>query len=165
MWKPIKDCKANYVINAEGLVQNLVSGKFIKAHTTPKGYLRVELPTVKGKPKKFFVHRLVAEAFIPNKNSDLYVNHIDGNKKNNSTKNLEWCSAAHNNAHAWRSGLKARAYKTKKLSPSIILIIRRLASQGTKQSYLASRFNVNQSTISRIISYKRRATLKEGQNA
>lgn len=53
------------------------------------------------------VHRLVAETWIPNPNPNYYtqVNHIDGNKDNNSVENLEWVTPSQNTRHAWRTGL------------------------------------------------------------
>lgn len=52
-----------------------------------------------GKAVSHRVHRLVATAFIPNSNSFPFINHIDGNYRNNATENLEWCTARHNAAH------------------------------------------------------------------
>ena len=58
-----------------------------------KNYKRSKVKLLKeGEAKGFKVHRLVAKAFIPNPNNYKMVNHIDGNKANNSYKNLEWCT-------------------------------------------------------------------------
>lgn len=58
------------------------------------------------KKQKIRVHRLVAEAFIPNRNNEKYINHIDGDKLNNHLENLEWCSLKENNIHAYQTGLR-----------------------------------------------------------
>lgn len=77
----------------------------------PNGYLSVSLRK-DGKQKRFYVHRLVAEAFIENPMNLREVNHIDENKSNNNVSNLEWCSHSYNMLYA--GGSKKRAEKTKK---------------------------------------------------
>lgn len=72
-----------------------------------KGYITVTL-CKNGKSKIYSVHRLVAEAFIPNPDSMREVNHIDGNKLNNDVSNLEWCTHLENMRHAFKSGLIER---------------------------------------------------------
>ena len=70
------------------------------------GYLRVVL-SVKNKHYDRYIHRLVATEFCKNHNSSKYkeVNHIDGNKENNKSSNLEWCDRSYNNKHAYINGL------------------------------------------------------------
>lgn len=58
------------------------------------------------KGKTHYVHRVIAQAFIPNYDDLPCVNHKDGNKKNNKVENLEWCSYSYNNKEAYRLGLK-----------------------------------------------------------
>lgn len=61
--------------------------------------------------KNLHVHRLVAQAFIPNVDNKPQINHIDGNKSNNNIKNLEWCTNSENGKHAWKTGLKKYSEK------------------------------------------------------
>jgi hypothetical protein len=74
-------------------------------------YLQVTL-CKDGKPKLFSIHRLVAEAFIPNQENKPYVNHIDGNRENNIVSNLEWTTNRENQMHAVfeiKNGLNAKS--------------------------------------------------------
>lgn len=61
---------------------------------------------IDGKPKSYLVHRLVAKLFIPNPDNKPDVNHKNGDKHDNSVKNLEWCTKSENEKHAWKNGLK-----------------------------------------------------------
>lgn len=88
-----------YFASSEGHIYN-ASGKRLSAGKTSRGYLSVSLcdGSRPKKPRSFLVHRLVAAAFLGE--SDLTVNHIDGNKLNNKLSNLEYLSVADNNRHA-----------------------------------------------------------------
>lgn len=95
-----------YRIDKEGNVWTPYRGWSKMSHSiTNKGYHRVGLMI--GKQRKFYqVHRLVLEAFNPVANSDrLQVNHIDGDKSNNSLSNLEWCDGNHNMQHSYNIGI------------------------------------------------------------
>lgn len=95
-----------YNIDWSGRVINRNTGRQVKPQENNCGYMRVQLCNGKHKPR-FFVHRIVAELFIPNPLNLPQVNHKDGNKKNNHIDNLEWVSASDNRKHAFRElGLK-----------------------------------------------------------
>lgn len=72
----------------------------------PDGYCMIFL-YLNGKRKNKLIHRLVAEAFIPNKEYKKEVNHIDGNKQNNSVNNLEWVTPSENAKHAFKKKLNS----------------------------------------------------------
>lgn len=69
------------------------------------GYMIVTLCSGNGRRQNKRVHRLLMEAFVPNPHNYSQINHIDGNKLNNSLSNLEWCTGKHNSSEAVRIGL------------------------------------------------------------
>lgn len=89
----------NYTVNQNGDVYNK-HGVKLKPSVQRNGYLIVSLSNEKVKHKRFLVHRLVAQAFIPNPNGLPQVNHIDKNKQNNCVDNLEWCTPLENLNHS-----------------------------------------------------------------
>ena len=94
----------HYSISSEGRVRNDETNKMKSMDSTSDGYYKVDLYS-NGKRTSVRVHRLVAEAFIPNPNELPQINHIDGNKENNNVKNLEWVNNSQNMIHAYRTGL------------------------------------------------------------
>jgi len=91
----------NYWITVDGRVWN--GKKFMKPFLS-KGYERIEL-SINKKPRKFFVHRLVAECYIENEKNKPTVNHKDGTPLNNHVCNLEWATVSENTKHAYDNGL------------------------------------------------------------
>lgn len=84
-------------------------------HTrTKNGYFQVGIGGKKGKVE--MVHRIMAEAFVPNPDNKPFVNHKDGNKGNCSPSNLEWCTSKENNEHARNTGLNKATIRTKYLA-------------------------------------------------
>ena len=103
IWKDIKNYEGKYQISNLGKVRSLLDNRgkcrnkpiILKPSLNYKGYITINL-TKYNKQKHFFVHRLVAEAFIPNPNNYLEINHKDENKQNNNVNNLEWCTRKYN---------------------------------------------------------------------
>lgn len=95
---------SNYKIDENGRVFN-TQGKEIKQTINRNGYSMVVLSN-NGRAKNCSVHRLVAEAYIPNPENKPEVNHKDSNRKNNSVSNLEWCTHSENMKHGYKYGFK-----------------------------------------------------------
>lgn len=95
-----------YGITERGDVINLSNNFPLSPTKNPNGYLKVALANGDGTSEQVSVHRLMAKHFLPNPYEYKYVNHIDGDKTNNSIHNLEWCTAKENNQHALQIGLR-----------------------------------------------------------
>lgn len=98
LWRPIAGFES-YKVSKDGEVINKY-GKLLSQCPNRKGYMRVWLNTDEVKAKQFFVHRLVAEAFIPNLNRLPMINHKDENPANNQLSNLEWCDNTYNQRYS-----------------------------------------------------------------
>lgn len=104
-WKDVKGYEGLYKISKTGVVYSLIKHRNLSYSKHKRGYHLVLL-TKNKKHKQHYVHRLVAEAFIPNPQNKIEVNHKDGNKINNSVENLEWCTRVENSEHAYINGLR-----------------------------------------------------------
>ena len=114
-WKIIDDFE-DYAISNYGRIylktrritksknNRLVKGRLLKLNRSKGNYITTPLWNNNGR-KNVSVHRLVAQAFIPNPLNKEQVNHIDGNKQNNYVLNLEWCTPSENTIHAYANNL------------------------------------------------------------
>lgn len=98
-WKLIEGFGGTYSVSNYGDVKNNRTGKLMKPRKNEKGYLHIGL-TTNGKQKNMRVHRLVAQAFIPNPENKPQVNHIDFDKENNCVNNLEWVTNKENTQYS-----------------------------------------------------------------
>lgn len=107
-WKDIKDYEGLYQVSNLGRIKSLprnrkfrhgyykTTEKLLKQTKLKSGYKQARLYKENGEYKQFNVHRIVAEAFIPNPDNLTQINHKDENKSNNAIDNLEWCSQEYN---------------------------------------------------------------------
>jgi hypothetical protein len=110
----------NYVIDENGVITNQLKNKSLKQFVS-NGYYKVNLYLDNTNVKSLYVHRIVAENFIPNPENKKEVNHRDGNKLNNEISNLEWATRKENANHSWRYGLqKSKKGKYSLLSKQVL---------------------------------------------
>lgn len=154
MQVPIQGYENFYEIDTQGrvfsiVINNSYRGKQIKPYVK-SGYHAVDLYKDK-KCRHFYVHRLVAEAFIPNVNGYKEVNHKNCDHFDNSVENLEWCNRRQNLEHSYRMGKKRTGenHGMHKLSQDDVQKIRKLIGK-IPQKEIAVMFSISQSTISAI---------------
>ena len=157
--KPIHGYDGKYLVDERGVVYTIkrrgTSGGIVAQRLNSTGYWRVDLQ--KGKTKRsVFVHRLVAEAFIPKKEGCDYVNHKDGNKRNNNVSNLEWCTRSENVRHAYATGLmhgptvSGEKHHNSKLTDEEAIEIYKLCEQGISGLKVAAMYGVNKKAVYQI---------------
>lgn len=109
-WKPVTNYEGYYWVSNKGRVKN--SRKIMKFYQINSGYLCIDF-TVNKVKKKFLVHRLVAQAFLPTKDTTLEVNHINEDKTNNVVENLQWCTSSSNKQHSIATGTYDKIFTQK----------------------------------------------------
>jgi len=131
IWKKIQ-INPNYEISSLGNVRSIThktlckdgrTRTYVGKNLVPKidrhGYKRVALGR---QNDNIAIHRLVAQTFIDNPNNYPCINHIDGNKLNNSIENLEWCTYSENLIHAYKTKLNPRPKRVKQMTMDGVLI-------------------------------------------
>ena len=180
LWRDIEGYEGLYQISNLGRIKGLdrvnvsengrrtrVKSKVLH-QTLYRGYYKIRLS--KGNRKRdFYTHRLVAFAFCEKPDGKNTVNHIDGVKNNNVSRNLEWVTQKENVKHAWESGLAKVSYnnlngnyqgemiKASKLKDEDVLYIRKnsLKNGGSMTIVeLSKKFGVGTNTVSKALSYK-----------
>lgn len=158
----IKGYKGLYEVSSDGFVWSLHYGRWggrqkLIGQTDKDGY-KVVLLNSKGTRKVLKVHRLVAQAFIPNPKNLPQVNHKNGDKTDNRTKNLEWMTGSENVLHNFRSlgrkNVRGSAHKLSKLTEQQVIEIYRLKGKGNTDD-IVKKYGISQATISCIHTHKR----------
>lgn len=159
--KEIKGYNGKYLISDCGKVFNSKTSKQVAQNKNTRGYLTVNLNN-----NTKIVHRLVADAFIENKLSKPYVNHIDTNKLNNHYTNLEWCTQRENVKHYIDntnfkrniSGIENKSFNGEKHGMAKLVdleVIEIRKNEFNLSNYdLSKLYNVSESTIRGIINNK-----------
>lgn len=162
-WKDIPETDGYYQISNHGRIRSWKNGRWGKRQS-PKimklgycrnGYKRYKV-LIDDKLQNFSVHRMVAEAFIPNPENKPQVNHIDTDKANNHVSNLEWCTQSENMIHRGDMGV-ANYKRGEDLSSSIFTekqvkhIRNTYKENDITQREMAEYYDCSQSTIAAII--------------
>ena len=179
IWKPVKGFEECYEVSSMGNVRSvdrhlmlgkqycLLKGKPIKPYLTPKGYLMVDL-CKNSQRTHYLVHRLVANAFIPNQNNLPCIDHINTIKTDNRVENLRWCTNKENSnnpltrehinikSHSKEAKEKILATKRKNQSIGCEVSVYYIDEDGTKISFKSMheaerQTNVPHSYISRSV--------------
>lgn len=168
IWRPVNQYEGLYEVSNMGRVRSLdritnyidgrvrkFNGRMISPRKAGAGYYQVGLSN-NGSKKRDYIHRLVAEAFIPNPKNLPEVNHLDGNKLNNRLSNLEWTTSSENKKHAYMMNLRGpvdvKGVKNgrAKIDEEDVIYIREQREKGVPRKPLAEKFGLNVSTITRI---------------
>lgn len=155
IWKDVQGFEDLYMISNHGNLKakekrvvygngrvSLYKEKPIKFCINAKGYYTCCLHK-EGKVKCVKVHRLVAEAFVPKIEGKAYVNHIDANKLNNSSENLEWCTQYENVHHAIEKGLNFEARRNNSSSIPVIQLDKNTGEEIATYPSIAEAMRVN----------------------
>jgi hypothetical protein len=115
IWKDIVGYEGLYQVSNFGRVYSIEKDMFFSCGAKCKNNNYVHVILYKdGMPKQHCVHRLVAQAFIPNPDNLPIVHHIDTNKKNNCVNNLQWCTQKENVTHCIESGKFGKSWGLQK---------------------------------------------------
>lgn len=145
----------NYAVTKKGQVWSLYSNKFLSQNKFLGEYRAVTL-CHDGVKEEHLIHRLVAEAFIPNEEDNPCVNHKDGDKLNNDLSNLEWVTYKENTKHAMETGLRRKTVinEYRQQPDSLIHLVCKMLDEGARNRDICETTGLAQSFVSGIKSGK-----------
>lgn len=171
IWKPVVGYEGYYEVSSEGRVKAVtrnitdksgknkcIKEKVLSPNNHRNGYLTIQLSR-NNQTKRFYIHRIVAQAFLPQEGMPC-VNHIDHDRSNNNIENLEWVTQRANIKHAITAGRfdpsnnnapKGEAHPHAKLTEEQVIAIRNLASSGMSHTEIARTFGVGKNTVGGIV--------------
>ena len=161
-WKIVVGAPA-YSVSSEGRVQRLDTGRMLSLTPRPNGYVNVSLSVSPGRKVRFYVHRLVAQAFIGDLTGGMQVNHKNFVRSDNSAANLEIVTCAENAAYSNRAGRHAIIGRNtprgenscrSKLNAAQVDEIRAMRARGALLGAVAAQFGISKTQVSNIINGK-----------
>lgn len=168
-WRDIDGFEGLYQVSNNGQVRSLARPTTFDRVLKPVlrgGYHCVSL-SKKGLSRQIHIHTLVASAFVSRLFGRTFINHKDGNKLNNRSGNLEWCTRSENDLHAYRTGLRKPTQGEKngqaRLTGADIHWIYDHSAEFT-QKQIANRFGVSNQHVSDILTGKKWRHIYESRN-
>lgn len=154
-WLPVKGTDGRYEISNLGRVRSVY--KSIRATVHGRGGYRRILLSKDGRRRLWMVHRLVAEAFIGDAPPGYQVNHIDSDRANNASSNLEYVTPKGNQAHSWHTTQRQPPHRGEttpfaKLTENDVIQIRRMRAEGRTYKEIAAHFNTKPANVWHICS-------------
>lgn len=149
-WREIKGAVGGYLVSSLGNIKSVRLGRNMRLQEDGKGYLRVQINR-----RTFKVHRLVAEHFLDRSETRDQVNHINGDKKDNSITNLEWVTGSENVKHSYavlsRTIIPSEERVGAKLTEEAVKDIREnYIPRKVPLSYFANKYGVDRSLVHRV---------------
>lgn len=159
----LEEARENYVVFENGDIFDIAKEKFVHQFVVSSGYLMFYCRLIK---MDVLVHRFIMKVTNPvGGMENLQVNHIDGNKKNNSITNLEWCTCSENLKHAFAHNLHSQTGERNscaKLKEEDVKIIIQKLLNGERVTNIAREFNVGTGAISDIKRHRNWTHLTNG---
>jgi hypothetical protein len=148
-WRTVAGFEGRYEVSNHGRVRSIARIPRIRKLGLASGYHTLQLGP-RGARHTYLIHRLVAQAFIPNPDNKPEVNHLHEPKTNNRADNLEWATRPENTEHAVINDLvgHGEAKPNHILTEVEVIELRILAAQGLSYVALAKRYNIHPVTAS-----------------